>query len=169
MRYLMPSERGRPIGQARGGRLTIQCFLTQRPFLRFYRDMSSLKTSLESLAATFAADVVRAIQGTSLKELSSEVGGASKRGRPAAVSPSPKGVKPSTGGRLQRRSAADIGEALDKIVTLLKGHKQGLRAEQIRQGLHMQAKEMPRVLSEGLVKRKLKKKGQKRATTYFAT
>jgi hypothetical protein len=32
----------------------------------------------------------------------------------------------------------------------------------------MQSKEMPRVLSEGLAKRKLKKKGQKRATTYFA-
>jgi hypothetical protein len=33
----------------------------------------------------------------------------------------------------------------------------------------MQAKEMPRVLSEGLAKKKLKKKGQKRATTYFAS
>jgi hypothetical protein len=32
----------------------------------------------------------------------------------------------------------------------------------------MQSKEMPRVLAEGLAKKKLKKKGQKRATTYFA-
>jgi hypothetical protein len=43
-----------------------------------------------------------------------------------------------------------------------------MRAEQIRAQLKMQSKEMPRVLAEGLAKRKLRKKGQKRATTYFA-
>jgi hypothetical protein len=42
------------------------------------------------------------------------------------------------------------------------------RAEQIRDALKMQSKEMPRVLQEGLAKKKLKSKGQKRATTYFA-
>jgi len=34
--------------------------------------------------------------------------------------------------------------------------------------LKMQAKEMPRVLKEGLSTKKLKAKGQKRATTYTA-
>jgi hypothetical protein len=43
-----------------------------------------------------------------------------------------------------------------------------LRAEEIRQALQMEAKEMPRVLKEGLAKKKLKAKGQKRATTYSA-
>jgi energy-converting hydrogenase A subunit M len=130
--------------------------------------MSSLRTSLESLAASFANDLVRAIQGSSLEELRSEVGGASRRGRPATSAPA-KAVKRSKGGRLSRRSAADIAAALDGIVGLLKKHQAGLRAEQIRKALHMQAKEMPRVLSEGLSKKKLKKKGQKRATTYFAS
>jgi len=32
----------------------------------------------------------------------------------------------------------------------------------------MQSKEMPRVLKEGVSKKKLKSKGQKRATTYTA-
>jgi hypothetical protein len=54
------------------------------------------------------------------------------------------------------------------VVSLVRSHKEGLRAEQIRSELGMQAKEMPRVLKEGLVKRKLRSKGQKRATTYFA-
>jgi hypothetical protein len=67
-----------------------------------------------------------------------------------------------------RRSAAQIAKTLDNIVALVKKHKDGLRAEQIRQQLRMEAKEMPRVLSDGLAKKKLKKKGQKRATTYFA-
>ena len=74
----------------------------------------------------------------------------------------------SASSRLRRRSAEDIAKALSQIVALVKGHKNGMRAEEIRTQLHMQSKEMPRVLAEGLTKRKLKKKGQKRATTYFA-
>ena len=33
----------------------------------------------------------------------------------------------------------------------------------------MQAKEMPRVLGEGIATRRLRKRGHKRATTYYAT
>ena len=43
----------------------------------------------------------------------------------------------------------------------------GLRAEQIRAQLGLQAKEMPRVLREGVASKKLKSKGQKRSTTYY--
>ena len=130
--------------------------------------MSSLRASLESLAVAFANDLVRAIQSSSLEELRNEVAGVSKRGRPAAAGAPPGAVKRAKGGRLSRRSAADIAAALERIAGLLKKHQDGMRAEQIRKALHMQAKEMPRILSEGLGKRKLKKKGQKRATTYFA-
>jgi hypothetical protein len=60
-------------------------------------------------------------------------------------------------------------QALDAVVVLLKKNPGGLRAENIREELGMQAKEMPRVLKERLAKKKLKAKGQKRATTYSAT
>ena len=43
-----------------------------------------------------------------------------------------------------------------------------MRAEQIRSELGMQPKEMPRILGEGLASRRLKKRGHKRATTYYA-
>ena len=43
-----------------------------------------------------------------------------------------------------------------------------VRAEQIRERLGMESKEMPRVLKEGLAKKVLKSKGQKRSTTYTA-
>lgn len=134
--------------------------------------MSSLRTSLESLAASFATDLVRAIQASSLEELRSEVFGGARRGRPATAGATPGTVtrgRPTKAGRLHRRSPEDIAAALDKIVGMLKKHNGGLRAEQIRAALHMQPKEMPRVLAEGLGNRKLKKKGQKRATTYFAS
>jgi hypothetical protein len=72
-------------------------------------------------------------------------------------------------GRLPRRSAEAIAKALDQVIALVKKHKDGLRAEEIRANLGMASKEMPRVLKEGLTKKKLKAKGQKRATTYTAT
>jgi Fic family protein len=57
---------------------------------------------------------------------------------------------------------------LGTIVTLLKGKKAGLRSEQIRAALKLDVREVPRVLKEGLAKKRLRSKGQKRATTYFA-
>jgi hypothetical protein len=72
-------------------------------------------------------------------------------------------------GRLPRRSAEDIAAALDRVIALVKKNKDGLRAEEIRAALKMQAKEMPRILKEGLSTKKLKSKGQKRATAYWAS
>ncbi len=69
---------------------------------------------------------------------------------------------------LKRRSPEEIAKALDAVVALVKKSKAGLRAEDIRQKLGLQSKEMPRILKEGLAKRKLRAKGQKRATTYTA-
>jgi hypothetical protein len=132
--------------------------------------MSSLKTRLDSLASSFATEVVRAIQSASLEELLGEVGGARRGpGRPNGSAPAPRARGGRKSGRLARRSADDIAQTLERVVSLVKRHKQGMRAEQIRTQLRMQAKEMPRVLKEGLSKKMLKSKGQKRATTYFAT
>ncbi len=143
--------------------------------------MSALKSSLQSLAASFAEDVVRAIQGASLQELLGEVGGSRVRhAKPSAsngssasaaavatVARSPRSPAPLKRGRLKRRSAQDIAATLDGIVSLLKQNAAGLRAEQIRKHLNLLAKELPRPLSEGLEAKVLRKKGQKRATVYF--
>src|SRR5689334_2868013 len=125
---------------------------------------TAFRSQLASLADSFASAVLDAVRSTSLEELLSGTG--SKRGRPASASI--KSARRKGSGRLLRRSAADIEKALNNVVALVKGRKEGLRAEQIRARLRMQPKEMPRVLAEGLAKRRLKKKGQKRATTYFA-
>lgn len=146
--------------------------------------MSALKSSLQSLAASFAEDVVRAIQSASLQELLGEVttkqgrAAARSRGAPAASNggaASAESARPARSpaltrrGRLKRRSPEDIAATLNSIVSLLKQHSSGLRAEQIRKQLSMQAKELPRPLAEGLQAKALRKKGQKRATVYFAT
>jgi hypothetical protein len=130
-----------------------------------------LKSALESLASSFASSVLEAIKGASLEELLAESSGRPKRGpgrpRGSSTESPPRGRTRQKSGRLKRRSADDIAKALERVVALVKTKKDGLRAEQIRKALKMQPKEMPRVLQEGLAKKKLRSKGQKRATTYF--
>src|SRR5579884_3907924 len=119
----------------------------------------ALRSALRDLATQFANDVLDAIKGASLEEILGDAGG---NGRRAAVGPTPDVGRSSTrvarGGRLRRRSSEDITKALDNVVTLVKKSKDGLRAEQIREQLGMQSKEMPRILKEGLAKRRLKSK-----------
>ena len=57
---------------------------------------------------------------------------------------------------------------IDRIHDLLQKSSGGLRAEQIREALGVEAKELPRPLADGLSSGRFTKTGQKRATTYFA-
>ncbi|MDP9033605.1 MAG: hypothetical protein M3O50_02270 [Myxococcota bacterium] len=126
-----------------------------------------LRSQLDALVASFAEAVFDVLRGTPLHELV-EGGAAMRRGAPpetvSAVSASPRSA-----GRLHRRSTEEIAAALDQIVALLSTQKSGLRAEEIRVSLGMQAKELPRILKQGLAANQLRSTGQKRATTYFAS
>jgi len=132
---------------------------------------NTLHSRLSTLASAFATSVLDAIRGASLADLQAA---GPRKNLPASSAATAKpaatrgGRRARSTGRLARRSPGEIADALGQIVALVKDHKEGLRAEQIRSQLGMQSKELPRILNEGLAKRKLKKKGQKRATTYFA-
>jgi hypothetical protein len=137
--------------------------------------MPTLRSQLDALAANFASRILAALQGASLNDLvsaeSRKAGGNGPRTRGTEGSggqPDPLRTPRGKNGRLPRRSAADIANTLDKIVLLVKTQKNGLRAEEIRSKLGMQAKEMPRILKQGIATKKLTSKGRKRATTYFA-
>jgi hypothetical protein len=126
--------------------------------------MANLKSTIEDLAADFAMSIIGAIRTASIEELLSM----GARGRAARPALGDGAVRPrGRGGRLGRRSTADIGRMLDNIVELLGKHPEGLRAEQIREALACQAKELPRPLADGLREGRITKTGQKRATTYF--
>ncbi len=131
---------------------------------------SSLSAQLTTLASRFAEQVLDAIKSASLQELVGAKGSAANgrpaQARPTATLPEKARVKPS--GRLARRSPEEIAKAVDKIVLLVKTHKEGMRAEEIRSRLGLLPKEMPRILKAGVAAKKLSSKGQKRATTYFA-
>jgi hypothetical protein len=146
---------------------------------------TSLRSALDSLAQSFASAVLDAIKGASLADLHAEGGTAVGNGRRVRGPGRPKGggvraqgggggmpdpihvsPKKGKGGRLARRSPADIARALDAVVILVRKSTKGLRSEEIRKALKLDVREVPRVLKEGLSKKKLKSKGQKRATTY---
>lgn len=137
--------------------------------------MSTLRSQLDALAASFANAIVDAIRGASLHELvaSDEHSAPAFRAAGAPLPPISAGrslpaTKTTRTGRLKRRNSDDIGQVLDQIVALVKSSRDGLRAEQIRAELGLQSKELPRVLKAGLSAKRLRKTGQKRATVYSA-
>lgn len=149
---------------------------------------STLRSSIQHMAADFASAVLAALRGASLEQILSEGGHvaaapasapAKKRGRPPgrpaksskatkaakpAASPTPKRAR--KGGRLPRRSLSDLAGVMEKIVSLLASNPKGLRAEQIRRSLKLDAKELPRPIADALKAKRITKTGQKRATTY---
>jgi hypothetical protein len=156
--------------------------------------MPTLRDSIQSLAQVFSSHVLDAIRGASLEDIlaeSSAGGGGLGRapakrsprrraGRPSSGSlPSASGLGPSakrgpgrppgpTSKRLARRSADDIAGVADSIVSLVRKHHGGLRAEQIRAELGIAKNAWMRPLELALSSKKLTKKGEKRATTYFS-
>ena len=140
---------------------------------------TTLRSTLDSLASTFASAVLDAIRGSSLDDLLAESGGGPRRGpgRPRGSSTkttatasraSAPATKTTRGGRLARRSPADISKTLAQVVALVKTKKTGLRSEEIRKALKLDVREVPRALKDGLARKKLRATGQKRATTYTA-
>jgi len=131
-----------------------------------------LTESIQGLIDTFVEGLLATVRSASLEELTA---GSSRKERPPPPGAADLGrnldpafvrskAKP---GRLQRRSAEQIQEILGSIVSLLRRHKDGLRSEQIRSELGLSAREMPRVIQQGLSDKTVQiLSGEKRATTY---
>ncbi|AKU94986.1 hypothetical protein AKJ09_01650 [Labilithrix luteola] len=122
----------------------------------------SLQNTIESLASSFATKILAALREANLTELADIAGDEVGNGRAVKVTSVPKGK----GGRLQRRSTDDLAEMVERIAGLLAKEVAGLRAEQIREALGVEKKELPRPIQEGLASGRFAKSGQKRATVY---
>ncbi len=128
--------------------------------------MTNLRSTIEALAARFAESVIDALRTASLDEITSVTSGGSRARPRATAEPSSTSRRRGAGGRLARRTAGDIQQMVQSIVDLVGKHPDGLRAEQIRAALNVEAKELPRPLAEAVSTGALTKSGQKRATTY---
>jgi hypothetical protein len=87
----------------------------------------SLRSDLQSLAATFADSVLPPSGAASLEELLAESGTDERRGpgRPpkSKAAPAPAAPRARKPGRLPRRSPEQIAKALDQVVALVKGRR----------------------------------------------
>ena len=150
--------------------------------------MPTLQNQIQSFADTFARSVIQALRTASIDELGVHARGfsakrvSSRTGRRnghatdasearVAQKRGPTGQKGKRGrkpGRLARRNESDIAVLAERIVAFVSEHPKGVRAEEIRAGLGLAQNEWPRPLAAALAGKRLRKKGQKRATTYFA-
>ncbi len=130
---------------------------------------TALRSALDALASTFADAVLAAIRGASIEDRQAESGRSGRRARAEGGGGKPAPVaRRGKKGRLARRSGEQIATAVDEVVALVKKSKTGLRSEEIKKALGLDVREVPRILKTALAKRKLRAKGQKRATTYTA-
>lgn len=123
---------------------------------------SSIQESMTAISGDIAEVVMEAIRELSLDDLmGSVVGGRSKA---TAKSSSKK----SSGGKRVRRSAEALQEMAEQIASYVRKHKDGVSAENIREELDIERKDIPRPIAEALSQKLISKRGQKRATLYFA-
>jgi hypothetical protein len=127
----------------------------------------SLKHTIENQATELATGILRALRTASLDELAGFVG-RRPRGDELGLASAGRAMAMTTSGRLGRRSPAQITRVLDQIVGLLQQHPDGLRAEVIKRQLGIDPREVPRPLADGVSCGRIRKIGEKRATTYFA-
>ena len=134
----------------------------------------NLQERLQLLTDDFADAVLTAVRGASIDEILGTTASKAKAGSKldAVLGGLLKEKKPTSSpakepGRLKRRTPEQIVEAVGVIASLLRRSKKGLRSEEVKKHLGLDAREMPRLLKEGLATGAIKiLSGQKRATVY---
>lgn len=90
-----------------------------------------------------------------------------KPGRPAKAAKAQPAAKAESGKRI-RRSEADLAKMGEDVVKLLQKNKGGLRMEAINAELGTDTKTLMRPMMKLLEEGRIRKEGERRATTYFA-
>ncbi|MBI5538148.1 MAG: DNA-binding protein [Deltaproteobacteria bacterium] len=89
-----------------------------------------------------------------------------RRAPAAKTAPAPKTAKKVPGKRI-RRSTAQLAKAGDQVLKLLASNKKGLRIEAINKVIGTTTRELMRPVQKLLDEKKIRKVGERRATTYF--
>lgn len=132
---------------------------------------STLQSKIQTMASDFANTIMEIVLSSPLEEIVGVKSGKSGSKATAALTPAETSKAPKKGkkGRLARRSEEDIAKVVASIVGLVNSKPNGLRAEQIKEKLGLEAKELPRPLADALASKQISKSGNKRATTYFGS
>ncbi len=148
--------------------------------------MSNISSQLQPLVEKFVSDLEQAFRQSALQAVQASLSGLSgagtaraaaapaKRGpgRPpkaktaaAPAAPAKKAAK--KGGRIGRRSPAEIEATTQKILTYIKGHPNA-RAEDIKKAVGIGKAEWLLPISRLLESKQVVSKGERRATVYNA-
>jgi hypothetical protein len=132
------------------------------------RTSNSIAPDIRNLVESFTADLTRVVQRASLEELhtklQSVLGDATPRGRGPGR---PRGTRTGKRGRPGKFSPEQLDQMGATIVGLLK-KTPGARSDQLGAAMKMDAKTL-RIPLKALIKaKKVKVKGQKRGTKYYA-
>jgi hypothetical protein len=135
----------------------------------------SLKTTIQALAEEFAQNVIAALRGVSLADLT-DLGGpapGASAGTRRASPPPRRATALASGSRVPRarkgarRDAASMQKIVDVIVGAVETHPEGLRSEDLQRELGLRKKDLARPIQIALEQKALRKTGIKRATRYF--
>ena len=129
---------------------------------------SPAKATRPSDARTLAASDLGSVFGIDIDVREGGAARPSSARQPRRARPPVQATVPRSA-PLERHSSADVAGVVDRIVAVLKGCKAGLRAEEIRAALEIRAQDLHRPITAALRSRRVRKRGLKRATTYFAT
>ncbi len=154
---------------------------------------TDIRTRIEAAAAKFTEEVVAAF-AESFSAVASELSSTKPVARPKKAAPAPKPAArkpvaapvakpapkkaaPAKRAKVSektllaptgRRSPEELSKTADLIVGLLASHKKdGMRIEQIKKQLGTKTSVLTRPIQKLLAEGKIKKVGEKRATTYF--
>lgn len=157
----------------------------------FAMNPTDIRSRIEAAAAKFTDEIVAAFAesfSAVASELSAKAQPVKAKAAPAAAKPAKKAAPaapaakpakkaPAKRGKAPekallaptgRRSPEELAKTADLIVGLLAGHKkEGLRIEQIKKQLGTKTSVLTRPIQKLLSEGKIKKVGEKRATTYF--
>ena len=90
-----------------------------------------------------------------------------KAAKPAKVAKAAKPAKAKAGEKRNRRSANDLDKVGGEVIKLLGGAKRAMRVEEINKQLGTSTRELMRPIQKLLSQNKIKKSGERRATSYY--
>ncbi len=133
--------------------------------------MSKLDAVIADLAERFAVDLLAALKGASLADLATNVVGA-RASKPAINTRARAAMSGGASKARHRRSLDEIKKFADRIVAVVKGHRDGISAEEMKSILKLARgrashKVIAKPLSHALTSKRITKTGTRRSTRYF--
>lgn len=152
--------------------------------------MASIEQTIQDLASQFVHNVLQALAGASLQELSALTSASSSsgrrssnnsaaaapsrgrgRGRGRAPAPAPKEIPASTrgrrGGRRVRRSSEDVSKLADEVVDFVSQSGGNVAVSEIAKAIGVTTQDITRPVAIALQEGRIYKEGEKRLTRYY--